>query len=260
MSVETDFVAVESNLDRVRNKLLALDLAQVRRFCLSVPYAVSATTQVARAFAEDRPLFVATFRPEALNPDDFDDLPARAGALWYCDAMLRQAIDPKGALAKELLTAKPLRAKLLRAATYLWEDDEELGPVVADIRAGSGHVDTADDLVRLAVLFSDQMQACHSRCDVTLADVEAARSLGARMLSAWRKNSTQKTTELREMRDRAGEYLMRGVDHIRAAAQFIFRNDEAAFSRYPSLYLRTPAQPRRDAATAADETDGAVDA
>jgi hypothetical protein len=47
---------------------------------------------------------------------------------------MRQAVNTEGPFRLLVSEAKPLRENLMKAALYLWGDDEELGDVVAHIR------------------------------------------------------------------------------------------------------------------------------
>ena len=40
------------------------------------------------------------------------------------------------------------------------------------------------------------------------------------------------------MRNRAAEYLRQGIEEVRAAAAYLFRNDPRSMARYPSLFVR----------------------
>ncbi len=44
--------------------------------------------------------------------------------------------------------------------------------------------------------------------------------------------------EVRDLRHRAAEYLRQGIEDVRAAAGYIFRNDDKSRERYPSLFIR----------------------
>jgi hypothetical protein len=59
------------------------------------------------------------------------------------------------------------------------------------------------------------------------------------------------TSLLKELRLRAGEYLRRGIDDIRAAAAFVFSKDEEKLGRYPVI--------RRTRRRAGDKTEDEPD-
>ncbi len=153
--------------------------------------------------------------------------------------MLRQVTDTDGPLQILMQQAKPLRVKLLRAANYLFGDHERLGEVVAAIRAGNGHMNKADDLGSLATLFTENWHYVMGRCDVTEEDVLQAQALGTRMLQLMGASNRANILELRDLRDRAGEYMRRGIEEIRSAAAFVFRHNPEFLERYPKLYSRT---------------------
>jgi hypothetical protein len=204
--------------------------------------------QNAQSYATDRARFVATFTAAAFDPAAHDNLLVRAQALWQADLLYRRATDPGGLAAELLAVAKPLRQRVLRAAGYLWDHDEVIGPQIADVREGHGHLDTADDLAALAGIFSSNWSQAKGRCDITEADVTLAQNTSVKLVSALAaKSDDREVTKARDLRDRAATYARFGVDTVRAAAGFIFRDDEAALDRYPTIFV---SRGRRRAAAA----------
>lgn len=231
-----DFKSSKEKLESLREKLTAISGAEVRQFNLSVPTAVSYAMTIYKSFVQDKALFVTAFKEEVFNPQEYDNFPTRVGALWHADIMLQQATDPNGTLAMLIDETKPLHQKMSKASAYLWFDDVDLAAVVASIREGSGYMDQADDLARYAALFTENWVAADGNCNVTLQDIEAARDFSARLIDAMTTTEVSSVAELRDLRNRAGEYMRQAVDDIKDAAQYVFRHDEEALKRYPSLF------------------------
>ncbi len=238
MTNANGFQGTVENLEKIVPQLKKLRPEEIRQFNLSVPTVVSTSMRIWKAYKTDEGKFPETFSTKAFNPSDYKDFPERVGALWHLDTQLKQAVDPKGDVDGILTEIVPLHVKLGKAAVYVWGNDEELGPIVADIRAGGGHMDKAGDLTRYAALFEEHWAQADGNCNVVKEDLAAARDLSARLIDAMTAVPASEITQLRDTRDRAGEYLRRAVDDIRDAAAYIFRNDSESLERYPSLYTR----------------------
>jgi hypothetical protein len=59
--------------------------------------------------------------------------------------------------------------------------------------------------------------------------------LGNRLLDVIGPSRDEQVKAAQDLRDRVGEFLRQGVEDIRTAAGFIFRDDEKHLFRYPSL-------------------------
>ncbi|MCP4604680.1 MAG: hypothetical protein GY847_29860 [Proteobacteria bacterium] len=70
---------------------------------------------------------------------------------------------------------------------------------------------------------------------LTEDEIKHAHALGNQLLDAVGPSRDEAVKAAQDLRDRAGEYLRQGIEDIRTAAGFIFRNDETHLSRYPSL-------------------------
>ena len=224
-------------------------LSDVRRLHITSPSLVSAGLVYASNFAEDRSLFDAAFKTDGFDVASYDNLRERAMAYWHLCIVARQ--NPDVPLKPLLAEAKPLRAKLIRAATYLWGEDSTLGDIVAGIRNGQAYLNQADDLGALATLFADNWERAEGRCDVTKEDIVNARTLGEKFLEGVGRIKTEELTAQKELRLKSGEYLLRGIEGIRNAAVFIFGTDEQLLSRYPALSVMR----RRKTAGSAEDTE-----
>ena len=235
---ELDAQEAENTLASLKSVLMAIPAAHVRLLKVSATSAVGVGLAYAQAYAEDRPVFAQAFRTAVFDVFAYDNMSDRAKAFWRADILMRQLLNSEDPLRMLMIEAKPLRIKLMKAAIYIWGDDPELGDVIATIRSGATNVNKADDLGSLGTLFTEHWDRAQGKCDVTLEDIAEAERLGARILQATISTPTGAAYDVRNLRHRAAEYLRQGIEDVRAAAGYIFRNDEKSRERYPSLFIR----------------------
>jgi len=235
---QLDAQEAENALASLKHNLMAIPAAHVRLLKVSATNAVGVGLAYAQAYAEDRPLFAQALRTAVFDVFAYDNLADRAKAFWQADILMRQLLNSEDPLRMLMIEAKPLRIKLMKAAVYIWGDDPELGDVIAAIRSGATNVNKADDLGALGTFFSEHWDRAQGKCDVTLEDIARAEKLGARILQATISTPTGAAYDVRNLRHRAAEYLRQGIEDVRAAAGYIFRNDEKSRDRYPSLFIR----------------------
>lgn len=251
---QTDvFHGAPAALAALQPRLTELSSDDVQAPRADAPRVVGNVVRVARSYSEDRVLFVRTFTKAGFDVTRYDDLEPRALALWQADVDYRQMIEPQGSLSDVLAQALPMRKKLLRAAVYLWEDHEVLGPQVAEIRDGRGHLDTADDLVALPTLFETQWHAVADQCAITRQDLSEARGLGLELMHLLHPANKQKAIqEARDLRNRAYTHAVQGARDVRLAAAFVFRDRPERLEAYPNPL--TPMRRRAPAPNAQDST------
>jgi len=222
-------------LDRLRPALLAIPASEVTTLRASVHQAVRNVLQVARSYPEDRALLAAAFRPAAFDPAELDDLELRARALRQAQNDLRLAEDPGTEWDALIAAAVPLRRKLLRTATFLWEDDDRLGV----LRGGRSHAEVADDLGVLQSLFRERWDEVADSVPLGVADLDEAERLCHELQARRGPGSTpEEVAALRDLRDRAGRYAWEALDVIRLAVAFAKRGAADPLAGYPSLYTR----------------------
>jgi len=237
-------------------KLKAIPDDRVNGVRISAVNAVINALKVAHAYQKDMASFYGIFLKESFDPDEYTNIPDRALALWYADIQLRHFTQQEE-LHVLLDQAKPLHAKMVRSAKYLWEADTELGDVISNICSGRSHLDIADDFVSLTKLFEDNWAFAHGRCNISGDDLNVARTLGIRLIDAMHGGVKSEVREMQDLRDRAGTYLRMGVSKVRAAAGFVFYEDPDELERYPSLFAgRGPRRTEKeDEEKAAEETE-----
>lgn len=193
-----------------------------------------------------------------------DRIGTYALAAWYAYLLALPEVA-SSAVAALLDEAKPLRESMLLAAELLAHHGFFDRKSVEAIRAGQGNLDTANDLVALAALYSSAWAQVENRSPVEWAEVERAAKLGPAILIALGERDqpgvkASNTMNAAERRDRAYTLFARAYDQCRRAASYIRWNDGDADAFAPSFYAtrgsRKPGSEAEDSAPipAAPET------
>jgi hypothetical protein len=167
---------------RLRPEIDAVSLAGRGRIMVSIPVAVKigvgALPNIVARFDEFRR------RLPEYNVERASRLLDYARAAHYAHIVVNGVNGSEGRVRAILEEASPLRERMLSAgelhALYGLLD----GGRVAGIRRGTGHLDTANDLVDLSVLFGESMGKLAGQTPVTQADIERAGELGFQLLVA----------------------------------------------------------------------------
>ena len=167
-------------------------------------------------------------------------------ALYSCVASTTPPEDLR--YAEVLEEATNLREDLLQTAELCARFGLLSADRVAEIRAGSGHLDTASDLIALRELFTAHWPVLQGKVPCSRDDVERAGVLGValhELIAARRAHAGD-----RPRRDspgrvgaRAFTLLLRKYDVCRAAVAFLRREHGDADAFTPSLYIRRRRRP-----------------
>jgi len=136
---------------------------------------------------------------------------------------------------------------------------------LAEIRAGSGHLDLATDLVALGALFDVSWKAVAGKTAIDRAQVDRASLLGTELLVALGAKdhmANRVTPEAIDMRNRAFTLLVRSYDSARRALAYLRWDDGDVDQVAPSLYQRPRKRAAAPVGTAPvdEQPDGADDA
>ncbi|KYG03047.1 hypothetical protein BE21_53640, partial [Sorangium cellulosum] len=168
-----------------------------------------------------------------------DRLETYALAAWYAHLLWLSSGDAESAVKPLLAEAAPLRENLLGDAEALARRGLLDAEAVADIRAGQGHIDTANDLVALSALFSASWSEIAGKTAATEEEVKRAGEVGPQLLAALGIREHGKgpgPTEAADKRARAFSLLVHAYDQIRRAVAYLRWDEEDADVIAPSLY------------------------
>ncbi|KYF75993.1 hypothetical protein BE17_19805, partial [Sorangium cellulosum] len=168
--------------DKAAPEMDALERDALFPINLDIPRAVSQVLGVLPGLLALRPLIA-----ERLPTHDVglvDRLEIYALAAWYAHLAWLSSGGTLNGLKPLLEEAVPLRANLLGDAEALARRGLIDAETVADIRAGNGHMDTANDLVALSALFSGSWSEIAEKTAATEEEVRRAGELGPQLLAA----------------------------------------------------------------------------
>ncbi|MFO0589947.1 MAG: hypothetical protein U0441_20565 [Polyangiaceae bacterium] len=237
----------------VQPLLAAIAPADVLRINLDIPRAVSIAVGAVPHLAKLRD---AAAKLPGFDIANIDRLGTYALAAWYAH-LLALPVSNESTVNALLEEAKPLREDMLDAAELLAKKKFFDKEVVKAIRAGTGNIDTANDLVALAALYTAGWSRVEHKSPVEWAEVERASLLGPEILVALGERD-QPGVQLAagstptEQRARAFTLFFNAYDQARRAATYLRWNEEDAEMFAPSLF------PGRGRRTSSEEASPAA--
>jgi hypothetical protein len=170
-------------------------------------------------------------------------------ALYYVHILISHAADSTQVNAL-MAEATRLRARLLSSVETLSVCGYVDPAQVAAIRKGSGHLDTANDLVGLEQIFRAGGDAFYGMAPVTRAEVARAGELGLQIVAALGRRkvgSEAESATTRRVDDRARAFwlVVRSYNEARRAVTFLRWNEGDADQLVPSLFAGKPRRRNR---------------
>ena len=167
----------------------------------------------------------------------FTALPSVALGMVYAALQARGGSTRNDALQADLAEAHTLRRVLLASAEALSHAGVLPAAKVAQIRAGRGPLDTAQDLVALAALFKASAKAVAGKTPVTAAQIARAAALGSQLQSELRPRGAPRKSETSpasDVRDRFHTLVVQGYDRLWRIGALLFGAD-GVDANVPSL-------------------------
>lgn len=255
---------------RVSAEIDALPAERVGVVSVEVSTAVSTVLGASARIAELRPKMASKLPEHPLA--GIDKLPdyALAAQYAYLQSFGTQAASPDR--VRELVTeATALRLRLLPVAEMLAALSLVDPTRIAEIRSGTGHVDTANDLIALAATFSNDWAKLSNQVPLKESEIDRAAVLGTELLVALgvRKAGADgpDAKGWADRKARALRLMVDAYDDARQAVTYLRWKDGDADSYTPSLFARrrratrsgndTPEEPTEptEPTPAGDETD-----
>jgi hypothetical protein len=164
------------------------------------------------------------------------------------------------AVRKEHGQPPPIQPRrcMLKTIEYHLEDDPEAMAQITHIRAGSGHIDLANDLSELASMYKQYRELIkHDKKNYRETDEADARGLSEQILRLLGAVTTPEQATWKGYQARAAKLLFESHDEAIRVGRFLFFYD-APEGRFPSLFTAVRAAPTAAAKTNKDPaTDGA---
>ena len=181
---------------------------------------------------------------QTLPADRFDMqhvelLSPAALATWHTVLMQRAAaVLSTGAKVPEEILARgsALKENMFKVADYVLGQVDGIKEQLADILSGRGHIDQADDLMRLADIYETHAAALavdqiHYKAD----DAVTARKLAHGIYKVLGDGRTSDARYWSDYQARAWTFLLETYDEVAAAGRWLYRHENGE-ARFPSLY------------------------
>jgi hypothetical protein len=222
---------------KIEPELAALAAEELAPITVDVSAAVTAVLAAAPKILAHREEIVEQL---PLHPiEQIDGLTTYAHGAWYAHLLHTYASGSPEAAKAMIDEAQKLREDLLVAAEALAHRGMLDADVVAKIRKGQGHADTANDLTTLAQVFTASWSKVGSKTAVERSEVDRAAELGPAVMVAIdvRKHGA-KSTDTEGQRARAFALLARAYDGCRRALAYLRWAEGDADTIAPSLFKK----------------------
>jgi hypothetical protein len=222
---------------KIEPELAALAAEELAPITVDVSAAVTAVLAAAPKILAHREEIVEQL---PLHPiEQIDELTTYAHGAWYAHLLHTYASGSPEAAKAMIDEAQKLREDLLVAAEALAHRGMLDADVVAKIRKGQGHADTANDLTTLAQVFTASWSKVGSKTAVERSEVDRAAELGPAVMVAIdvRKHGA-KSTDTEGQRARAFALLARAYDGCRRALAYLRWAEGDADTIAPSLFKK----------------------
>ena len=236
------------NYDLVKPEADALDKARYATINMDIPQAVS---MVLGVLPKITPLRADIVKDLPSHPiATLDKLETYALGVWYAHLLTLPAGSESSPVKALLEEAAPLREDLLSDAEALARRGLLNKDLVAEIRAGHGNIDIANDLVALGAAFTMNWSTISGKTAATLAEVERASVLGPLLLAALgvrEQGSLQSSADPSATRAAMFTLFVNAYDETRRAVAYLRWHQGDADDIAPSFYKgrggRPPSSP-----------------
>lgn len=146
-----------------------------------------------------------------------------------------------------------VRKRMLKCLAYNLEGNEAAEKELADIRRGTGYLDHARDLVRLAAMYKAHAELLVSdKKNYVAADHNDAIALAEQIRDQYRASQSSGNVFV-GLRAKAFSEIQRLYNEVRAAAEFIFRGKPDVLAEFEALRTAMAAVKGRSGGGGGDE-------
>jgi hypothetical protein len=225
-----DLAAGENAFKQLESALRAMTQDEIMPMTVDAQEAALAALALVSVARDPKRLErLSLLMPALLEPKAIDQLELAAWATWYAHTQLQTELaQAKGAKvdADTYEASGRHLNKLLKLVEYHVGDQPRVAVELADIRSGAGYQDRATDLVRAAALFDrhhDELEQDARYYDAGLGD--GARRYAEAIVESLRASLGRTAAEWSDLRSRAWSQMVQLYDQVRAAGEYVFRNE-----------------------------------
>lgn len=217
--------------------LRAMDPSKVVIPNVDCSAAAIATLQLVRAanMKARAPLFERT--REAMGEHTIPELNVRGWTLWHADQRAQSAQASKVTTRVDVRLVNEgteIRTRNLKLFDYYFGDDPRMDAELADIRRGTGFMDLAKDLTRIARhLTMHKADIAHDTKYYRAEDEGRIRGIVNEILAALQRDD--ESAELFDLRNRAYTRVLECYEGVKAAADLLFRASPTDLAAFPAL-------------------------
>jgi hypothetical protein len=250
-STEAAFNAMKSDLD-------ALARTEIRQpnFNLQEGALVALAAHGLLDTPENRIIVEALAKADAVNLKLVSNLAMVAHAAWFVRHKLdlAEAVHSDAALPIQLVTdAIDTRKRMLKVLEYHLDADPQAQSLLAGIRAGSGHVDLANDLIALADMYEDfETVIKNDKKSYRSSDTTNARKIADAVIATLGGATTPETAQWRNYQARVFTLLDKHHQEAIRVGRFLFWYEDGE-ELFPSMFSAVRSRPSRKEADGADD-------
>jgi hypothetical protein len=162
--------------------------------------------------------------------------------------------------ARLVQRATQRRTRMLKCASYYFDDHPTLGPELVDIVAGTGYRDLASDLTRLGKIYEDQKEVLSKDTrHYVAADAKGATKDAHAILEELSAGRTGDERRWSEVVARAWTLLSESYGEVAAAVGWLERDGDGAADFPPLVTVGRRSRRRPEGTGGEDAGDEAVD-
>jgi hypothetical protein len=228
-----------SAFEAVREEIVAVPTTSLVRRNLNIPRAARRGLMVAERI---EPLRAELSSIGHLDYAKIEKLPTYALALIFAHERVEAADEAEVPLAELLAKAVPLRADLMKTGDMLAHFGLVSSERMAQIHAGQGHVDTADDLLALGLLLGGIWPKIKDKVFITREQIDQAILLSAQLQRAigvresGDEDPLAEPSDARHVRAQALELFVAAYEECRRGVSHLRWHEGDATQIVPSLY------------------------
>ncbi|MBK9260382.1 MAG: hypothetical protein IPM54_11170 [Polyangiaceae bacterium] len=197
---------------------------------------------------EKQAILEALGKAGVVNVELVANLAMVARAAWFVRHKLdlAEAVHSDAALPAQLVTdALETRKRMLKVLEYHLDADAQAQGLLAGIRAGSGHVDLANDLIALADMYEDHENEIRSdKKNYRVADTANARKLADDIIGTLGGSTTPQTQEWRNYQARVFTLLEKHHEEAIRVGRFLYWY-EGGDELFPTMFSAVRSRPAK---------------